>query len=158
MRPLKLGQIAGRNQRIKAGVCIDRPECWIQKKMYQRFWFNRSCTKKIFFPSSSFFQRLHLKNRPHYIFSVYRFRSGGRLLGVSDVCGSSIIFCFDAGGLWFLCSGGAWFAWRLRLLDYRVRLRRDLKVFGHNNIAATAKRIQKVINKSGEWLPICIKS
>ena len=100
------------------------------------FWFNLSCTKKIFFLSSSFFQFLHLKNALHYIFYVYRFLSGGRLLGLLDVYCYSIIFCFGAGGLPFLYSGGAYFIRSLRLLDHRARYRNP-KMFGCCDVAAT---------------------
>ena len=76
---------------------------------FKSFWFNLSYTKKIFFPSSSSFQFLHLKNTSHDIFYVYRIRSGGRLLGVLEVYCFWIVCCFDAGGRPFLYSGGTCF-------------------------------------------------
>ena len=111
-----------RQQRKNGGSLYQKREYCIQKKIYRSGKFNLSYTKKIFFPSSSFSRRLHLRNRPRCILYVYHFRSGGRLLGVSGVSGSSIISCFDAGGRLVLCSGCAWFASSLRLLDYRAQL------------------------------------
>ncbi|MDH3828305.1 MAG: hypothetical protein OET21_12860, partial [Desulfobacterales bacterium] len=79
----------------------------ILQESSKRRWSIPSYTIRIFFPSNSFFQSRRSKNTWCRTICADLFRSGDLLQGVSNANSFLIaIFCV-AGGLLFLCSGGA---------------------------------------------------
>jgi len=136
---------------------------WVIKKR----WSTPSYTIKIFFPSNFFFQSRRLKNIWCHMTGADLFPSGDLLPGVSKANYFLIaIFC-AAGGLLFLCSGGACLInclhsrvlgcmkiWMIGELGYKSLLRPRQQFWG-NSVQDYIKFYTDLVNNFNNFNNIC---